>query len=522
MGRLWLVLSCLLAAPTTLLHAADCGALKNLPLDNTTITRAESVTSGKLALSSVPPLTGLPAFCRVSGILRPTSDSVIHFEVWLPEQNWNGRLLGVGNGGFAGSIGWTQMAASLGRGFAVTATDTGHRAEASDASWAFGHPEKVKDFGWRALHLTTQNAKQIIAAYYGHPQSKAYFDSCSDGGREALMEAQRFPGDYDGILAGAPANNWSHMLAGAVGSNQSLFKDPRSYISDLKLPAIQKASLAACDALDGVKDGIINDPKACHFDPKVLLCKGDDTPACLTQPQIEAVRHLYSDTKDSHGVTVFGGFNMGDETGWSAWDIGPAPGASYSAQYVEDDFRYVVDGDPTWNVLTADLDVSLQQSVEKTAADLDATNPDLSPFVARGGKLILYHGWNDPAISPSNTIAYYQSVQQKMGAPAVAGFARLYMAPGVEHCTGGPGPSAFGQLSIPTAKGSKFGLFDALQAWVENSTPPSAVYATKYAPGASGAMSVVMTRPLCPYPQIVKYNGSGDPNDAASFTCAQP
>jgi len=343
------------AQSSILLYAADCAALKSLPLQNTTITLAEPVTSGTLALPDIAPLEKLPAFCRVAGVLRPTSDSAIHFEVWLPNQDWNGRLLGTGNGGFAGSISWRQMSGCLMRGFAVSGSDAGHRAEAGDASWAFGHPEKVKDFGWRAIHLTADVAKQIIRAYYGKPQSKAYFDACSDGGREALMEAQRFPEDYDGILAGAPANYWSHLLGAAIAATQALTSDPRSYISDLKLPAIQKASLAACDALDGVKDGIIGDPSQCHFDPSVLLCKDEDSPDCLTQPQIEALKSLYAGAKDHNGATLFPGLTMGDETGWGVWVVGEGPGASAAALYAQNDFRYIVTGDPKWNALTADL-----------------------------------------------------------------------------------------------------------------------------------------------------------------------
>jgi len=213
---------------------------------------------------------------------------------------------------------------------------------------------------------------------------------------------------------------------------------------------------------------------------------------------------------------------MGDETGWSIWVVGEGPGASAAALYAQNDFRYIVTGDPKWNPLTVDLDDAVRQSTQKTADDLDSNDPDLSRFAARGGKLIIYHGWNDPAISPLNTIAYYQSVQQKMGAQKADSFARLYMAPGVEHCSGGPGPSAFGQLGIPTSKGSKFGLFDALEDWVEKATPPPDIYATKYASGENGAMKPAMTRPLCAYPQVAKYNGSGDPNDAASFACAAP
>src|SRR5579862_3856774 len=227
----------LLALQSTVMLAADCAALKNFKSEGTVIMAAETLTGTLMVSDREPQMKDLPAFCRVTGIMRPTSDSKIHFEVWLPEQDWNGRLLGTGNGGFAGSIGYQEMQSYLRRGYATAGSDAGHQAEGTDATWAFGHPEKVKDFGWRAVHLMTERAKQIVAAYYGKAQQKAYFDSCSDGGREALMEAQRFPEDYDGILAGAPANAWSTLLASGVAVMQKL-GDPKAYISDWKLESI--------------------------------------------------------------------------------------------------------------------------------------------------------------------------------------------------------------------------------------------------------------------------------------------
>jgi Tannase and feruloyl esterase len=504
------------------LHAANCEALKHLKLPEATITMAARVTSGDVEVPGIEtPLHGLPAFCRVAGVLRPTSDSEIKFEVWIPENDWNGRFLGVGNGGFAGSIYYRQLAGNLQRGFATAGSDTGHQAEAEDASWAFGHPEKVKDFGWRAVHLTAERAKEIVAAYYGKPATKAYFDSCSDGGREALMEAQRFPEDYDGILAGAPANNWVHMVSSGVDVAQVTRGDPHAYISSLKLPAIQRATLAACDAQDGVKDDIINDPAKCHFDPQVLLCKGEESIECLTQPQVNSLKKLYQGGVDSQGKSIFPGFVLGDESSWRNWILGQGPGSAYGDGYVRNYFSYMVSGDPKWNVLTANVDTSLKMAGEKTGAELDSTNADLSKFAARGGKLIIYHGWNDPAISPWNSIHYYESVQKQIGAEQASSVARLYMAPGVEHCASGPGPSSFGQLGMATTGATKYGIFDSLVDWVEKSSPPESVVATKYTPGANGENKVVMTRPLCPYPQVAKYKGSGDTNDAASFSCVK-
>jgi len=473
-------------------------------------------------MESRPSFNGLPPFCRVAGVIHPTSDSSIHFEVWLPAQNWNGRLLGAGNGGFAGSIGYDELSAYLKRNFAVAGSDAGHQGNATDATWAYGHPEKIKDFGWRAVHLTRLRGGEIISAYYGRRENKAYFDSCSDGGREALMEAQRFPADYDGILAGAPANAWSTMLGAGVKVAQVRQSDPHAYSSDLKLPAIQKASLAACDNLDGVKDGIVNEPSKCHFDTSVLLCKGEETLACLTQPQIRTLDSIYSGLRDVSGKMTFPGFTAGDEMGWREWVIGQDPTSASGLHYVENYFRYMVTGNPKWSALTADPDSSLRESREKGSADLDATDADLGKFSSHGGKLILYHGWNDQAISPWNTVDYYKSVQEKMGEAGTESFLRLYMAPGVEHCAGGPGPSFFGQFGLQTAKGSAYGLFDSLVNWVEKGSPDDNVFATKYGQGEDGAPKVVMTRPLCAYPKVARYSGSGDTSDAANFMCAAP
>jgi hypothetical protein len=511
-----------LFASSSLLYAADCAGLKALQLEDTRIDIADSVTLGVLHVPDNPPMRDLPAFCRVAGEFHPTADSRIRFEIWLPAQNWNGRLLGAGNGGFAGSIYYAQLAGYLKRGYAVAASDAGHEAEGTDASWAFGHPEKVKDFGWRAVHLTAERAKQILSAYYGKPANKSYFDACSDGGREALMEAQRFPEDYDGILAGAPANAWSTMLAAGAIAMQTLFGDPNAYIPDRKLPAIERASRAACDANDGVKDNVIGNPAQCHFDPQVLLCKAEDSSDCLTQPQINALKGIYSGFKDSKGTPIFPGFSVGDETSWKAWLIGEDPTSSLSSRFVQNYFRFIVTGDPKFNVLTANTDELLRESREKAARDLDSTNPDLTKFAARGGKLILYHGWNDPAIAPANTIAYYESVEHTMGAEKVQSFALLYMIPGMEHCSGGPGATAFGQFGMPTAKGSQYGLFDSLQDWVEKGTPNSSVIATKYEPGPNGAPQPAFTRPLCAWPKVARYKGTGDTNDAANFACVAP
>jgi hypothetical protein len=489
-----------------------CGDLARTRLDQTVVTAAESISAGKFVPPYGAALDKLPAFCRVAGVIKPTADSYIRFEVWLPADGWNEKFLGVGNGGFAGSINYNGMGGNLRRGYATVATDTGHEGDAEDASWAFQHPEKVTDFGYRGLHAATANAKTLIHAFYGKAPGHSYFDSCSDGGREALMEAQRFPEDYDGILAGAPAYNWTHLLSTSLRVVQATFSNPAAYISNTKLPAIGAAVRAACDAQDGVKDGIINDPQKCHFDPAVLLCKDVESRSCLTAPQVTALRALYN----------AGGFAPGGEdgaNGWNTWLIGPGPGGSSGASYLANYFRYMVFADPAWNPLNASADAAERAAEKKTGLALNATDPDLHKFQDRGGKLILYHGWSDPAISPLTTIYYFQSVAEKMGGQKREAFARLYMVPGMQHCVGGPGPNSFGQLGTVTAKGPEHGIYAALENWVEKGTPPADIVATKFE-SDNPAKGVTMTRPLCPYPQVAKYKRTGDVNAAASFSCA--
>lgn len=517
-----LALGVLIASGNTLAATTNsCEKLSALVLAHAEIAVATTVQAGTFTPPYGDALEKMPAFCRVAGVLKPSGDSYIRFEVWLPASGWNEKFLGVGNGGFAGQIDYEGMAGALKRGYATAATDTGHEAEGEDATWAYKHPEKVIDFGYRALHETTQTAKKLVEAFYGHPAHHAYFDSCSDGGREALMEAQRFPDDFDGILAGAPANFWTNLLTAGLAALRALSDDPAAYISSVKVPAISAAVLAACDAQDGVKDGIVSDPVHCRFDPAVLLCKGAESRNCLTAPQIASLKMLYAGAHDAHGKQIFPGFMPGAEDGpggWGAWVLGEAPGVSAGAGFVTNYFRYVVFQDPAWNLMTANIDAAHDAADGKTAGALNATDPDLRRFQSRGGKLILYHGWNDPAIASLNTVNYYHAVLAAMGNQTAQSFVRLYMVPGMQHCYGGPGASAFGQLGTTTAKGPEHGIYAALEDWVEKGTAPGEVIATKY----DESHKAVMTRPLCPYPEIAKYKGSGDPNDYTNFTCAVP
>jgi Tannase and feruloyl esterase len=506
-----------------------CETLASLKLPDTTITVAESVAAGAFVL---PITTGpggapvsfkdLPAFCRVAATIRPTRDSDIKVEVWMPTEGWNGRFRGRGNGGFAGSIAYAGIGISLKQGYAVASTDTGHASpQMTDAKWALGHPEKIADFGYRGIHEMTRVAKATIKAFYGRDPLHSYFGSCSNGGRQALMEAQRFPQDYDGILAGAPANFWTHLLDKALADSQATTLDQRSYIPASKLPAIARAVNAACDAQDGVSDGILNDPRQCHFDPEILLCDKDNAKECLTAQQVTALKKLYAGPHDARGHKIFPGYLPGAEDGpggWAPWITGHAPGESLLFAFSTGYFSNMVYGEPDWNYKAAELDETVQTNDEKLAKILNATDPNLTGFKARGGKLILYHGWNDPAISALNTINYYNSVVNRMGARETDAFVKLYMVPGMQHCGGGPGPDSFGENGPAENADPQHDIQSALEQWVEKAIAPSSITATKYVED-DPKNGVKMTRPLCPYPQVAMWTGKGSTAAAANFVC---
>jgi feruloyl esterase len=336
------------------------------------------------------------------------------------------------------------------------------------------------------------------------------------------MEVQRFPGDYDGVVAGAPANNWTHMLAKAIADAQATTLDPASYIPTRKLPAIAKAVNGACDTRDGLADGIVDDPASCRFDPSSILCKEGDTDACLTAPQAKALRALYEGPRDSKGGRIFPGYLPGAEEGeggWGPWITGQAPGKSLIFAFGIGYFSNMVFEKADWDYRAADVPQLLAVAEEKTARALDATAPDLGAFKERGGKLILFHGWNDPAISALNTIDYYDSVVSRLGRGDTGAFVRLYMVPGMQHCSGGPGPDALGQDGNGPRDDPRRNVLLALEQWVEEGTAPGALVASKRK-GDDPAQPAEATRLVCPHPQVAKYSGKGGPSDAASFACA--
>lgn len=519
--------------PRTLL-AATCDDIAHLQLPDTRITAARVVAAGEFTPPRAPTAAQaeayrkLPAFCRVQGAIHPSSDSDIEFEVWMPVDGWNGKYLGVGNGGFAGSINYAAgvasnapgMAEALAAGYATSSTDTGHEAATTNADWAEGHPEKVIDYGYRAVHLTAVNAKTIIDRFYGK-DPESYFSSCSNGGRQALMEAQRYPADYTGIVAGDAAWFSTHLAAAQIWNVQAVMTNPDSYIPVSKINAIESAVLDKCDALDGVKDGVITDPRKCHFDPAVLLCNGAESDRCLTGSQVEAMKKIYAGPKNSSGQQIFPGIFPGGEAGpggWGLWIFGARPGRSLNYAFGVGALAKIVYQDPGWDFRRFNFDHDVTLLDDKLGPVRNATDANLKNFKDRGGKLILYHGWGDPDISPLSTTNYYENIVAKMGQKSASEFVRVYMVPGMQHCGSGSGATVLGSAPGSGAH-PQHGIQAVIERWVEHGAAPAEIIATKYKTATKPQDGVAETRPICPYPQVARYNGAGSTENAANFTC---
>lgn len=477
-----------------------CEALADLTLSEVISLEAESVPGGPFSTPSFggqQVVNDLPAFCRVRGVVDPA----INFEVWLPEPDaWNGRFQAVGGGGFAGVISYGAMVPNIQTGYVTASTDTGHVA--SDLEWL--HDEGLlRDYGYRAINEMTAKSKAVLGAYYGRPADYNYFNGCSTGGRQGLMQAQRFPDDYDGIVSGAPVNHfvathytqlWIALAAKPVGD---------TLLTPTELSVVNSAALAQCDSIDGVEDGVIEDPRMCTFDPGTLQCSSGASSQCLNAEQVEAVRKIYAGPSNPRtGEHLHPGLVPGSELSWvlvAGSDLAPIP-----AEY----FSRSVFNDRGWDWRTFDFDADVERSYEATGEALVATDPDLGEFRDAGNKLILYHGWNDQVIFPEGSIDYYERVAATVGRGSDGGigetrdFFRLFMAPGMQHCRGGPGPSQFDAQA-------------AIEAWVEEGIAPDRIEASLVEDG-----DVTRTRPLCPYPETARYIG-GDSNQAESFACSQ-
>ena len=487
----------------------SCERLARLALPNAAITVAETVEAGSFSLPNATAATNegfrkLPSFCRVAATLKPSNDSDIKMEVWMPATGWNGKFQAVDNGGFAGTINYSRdeqhsLTAALALGYATASTDTGHVGRG--ASWAPGHPEKVVDFGWRAVHEMTTVSKQVIASYYGRGPSLSYWHGCSSGGRQGLKEAQRFPDDFDGIIAGAPAFDFTAHFAQAMRVAKVLEATEAARLPQAQRQLLHGAVVAACDAIDGVKDGLIENPQRCQFDPGVLECTGSNTSGCLSAAQVESARLIYASAINPRTKREITGLAPGSELGWT--DLGWTAATRITNGLSH--FQFIVFGDPNWNLQRFNFDSDIVRAEEIDNDTANALDPNLKPFFDRGGKLIHYHGWSDPQISPGNSTQYYTRVLEALGGAAnVHGSYRLFMAPGMAHCRGGEGPNTFDMLT-------------ALEQWVEQGKAPDQIIASH------SANSIVdRTRPLCPYPQVAAYKGTGSTDDAANFACKAP
>lgn len=489
--------------------AADsCESLISFKLTDGKITSASIVEAGKFT----PPVGGgpmmggpggmtafknTPVFCRVTATLTPTPDSDIKVEVWMPEDNWNGKLVGIGNGIWAGNINYSELAEPLAKGYATVATDTGHVGSGMDAKWAVGHKEKLIDFGYRAVHEMTVKAKTILAEYYGKKEDLSLWMSCSTGGRQGLMAAYRYPEDFDGISSMAPANPMVGLMISSLWTGYSAMKDDAYRLPMPKLMASKKAYIAQCDEIDGVKDGLVSDPERCDYDPVIIQCKEEgEQNDCLTASQVSALRDIYNGVKNPRtGELVFSGFEPGSEQLLMALTSGNEP-FPVATSY----FRDVVFNDPSWDFRSFDYDKDLETSYKAGSGILDAPADGLSKFFKGGGKLLLSHGWADGLIPATNTISFYKTMTGEMNSKKATDSVRLFMLPGVSHCSGGDGPSTVDMLSI-------------IDKWASGGKAPERIIAS------SLPNQKTMTRPLCPYPQVPVYKGSGSTDDAANFTC---
>jgi Tannase and feruloyl esterase len=488
------------AEPAGVPFAVSCESLMSFKRPNTTVTMAQLVGAGEFVAPGArggagQRMAALPAFCRVTASLTPSADSDIKVEVWMPSSGWNGRFQAVGNGGWAGSVSYAALGAALSAGYATAATDTGHTG--GTAAFALGHPEKYVDMGYRAVHEMSAAAKAVVDAFYGGAPKLSLWNGCSQGGRQGITEAERYPSDFDAIIAGAPSVYQMELHALRVGINVMTHRTADSAIPSSKYSAVHDAVLNACDAIDGVKDGVLEDPTACRFDPKTIECQGADGPSCLTAAQVETARALYSPIKHPKtGAAISPALlTPGTELGWATL-AGPQPlDLSVSA------FQYVVFKDPAWDWHRFNAATDVDLAIKADAGVMNFTDPNLAPFFNRGGKLLLYHGWSDPQVAPLNTVRYFQDVVKTAGAAAAGRSIQLYMVPGMGHCQGGPGPNSFDKVA-------------AMDQWISQGRAPAEIVASHRTGG-----QVDRTRPLCPYGQVAKWKGAGSTDEAASFSC---
>lgn len=501
-GALLIVAGTISAAQS---YAAEesCAGLATIRLAQTEITDATAIK----ASTFIPPARAkgvasavfatLPAFCRVRAVVRPTADSDVAVELWLPAAGWNGRFEAVGNGGFQSTINYEALAKALADGYAVAASNAGH--DTQDGSFAYGHPEKLIDWGYRAIHEMTLTAKTLIALRYGRAAAFSYWNSCSTGGRQGLNAAERYPADFDGLAIGAPANPMTRLQLASLWNNLAVHKESASYLSRDAWQLVHAAVLRDCDAADGLVDGLINEPLGCGFAPDSLACKAGVTKDCLSAAQITALTAIYGGaTNPRTAARIYPGWAPSFEGNMPGPTAGPVP-----QQDAIDTFRAVFQ-DPTWDYHTLDFDRDVVRSDALGDATVNAADPAvLTPLFKRGGKVLMYHGWNDVGISALGSLAYYQKAVAAGGGIAQTENAiRLFLAPGMNHCETGDGPNQFDKMA-------------PLTAWVEKGITPERIDAAHY----NSAGAIDRTRPLCAYPKVARYAGHGSIDDAANFSC---
>jgi feruloyl esterase len=486
----------LLSAPA---RAGNCSDLASVALENATVTAATSVPAGEF---TTPDQIGygsltfdVPAFCRVQLTIGTATA-----EVWLPDA-WNNRLSGWGNGGELGAIIYQGLYFGIASGFVSVSSDLGHQSYDGNASWAFGRPDLVKEFGYTATHDMTVAAKTLTEVYYGTAPAYAYFLGGSAGGRQALMEAERYPTDYNGIGSLYPVQGWTHAMAGMIAEELKLggSADSDAQLSDDQALALNAAVVKKCDKLDGLRDGLIEDPTQCHFDPAVMACSARHNRAgCFSAAQVAATRALYQPLTQSSGKVVYAGLPYGSEYEWSCSVLHDAFNLPFANSWFQNEVYT-----PAWDFHTFNPDVDVPNADEAQAHALNAWSPDLDAFRASGGKLIIGQGQADAIVVPQNTIDYYRKLLRRYGGHT-GGFARLYMIPGSGHCGPPQGPNAWDVIG-------------ALIPWVEHGTAPDSIVAKQY----NDDGSLKRTRPLCPWPKLARYSGFGDVNDWRNFTCKE-
>jgi hypothetical protein len=468
------------------------------------------------------PMSGLPGFCRVIGRIRGEPGSDIGFELWMPSAGWDGRLNGSGNGGYAGSIGYMELAGAVKAHQVGVSTDTGHRGTSEDAAWAKGHPERVRDFGWRAIHLAALAAKALVAGYYGRGPDHAYFIGASNGGRQGLMEASRYPDDYDGVMAGAPATVRTDELMTHIWVYQAQMP-PGAAIRPEQLRLLQSEVVRQCDAIDGQVDGLVADPRRCRFDVSRLACGAAAAPLCFTPPQLAALRRIYAGPQDRAGRRIAvglppSGAEVGDPAPMFGWDaaICADPNKPSTSEFLSNFIAA-----PFADNRSFDFDRDPPRLKAALSAELDV-QPDLRRFFARGGKLIIWQGWADASVPPQATLNFYEAIVRNSAGRARSG-ARLFMVPGVQHGLGGTGPDVFGQLTAPAPGDTPDrNIVAALQAWVETGRSPDALVARSHKSG--GRFGPPTGRPeksrlICAYPARSELRPGADPDSASSYVC---